>query len=134
MAFIHERVLTDDLPWEPWDRYFPGAPPVEGEHGGWVKVLKRPSERDPGSTFLLKWVGYPGKKVRLTAVVPEGGDEEVYRLEGNSSDEAGPPTVPYYLYHGPGTPHGGVYADDFVSILRYSGGPDIITSYEFIDR
>ena len=29
---------------------------------------------------------------------------------------------------------GGVYADDFVSILRYSGGPDIITSYEFIDR
>lgn len=133
MPFVHERVLSDPIPWEPWGTYFKGAPPVDGDFGGWVKVLKRPLDHDQGSIFLFKWVGYPDKKVRLTAVVPDG-DEEVYRLDNDHTNASAPFTIRYYLHHGPGTPHGGVYSDDFVSILRYTRSPDIITSYEFLER
>ncbi len=39
MGHKHVRVAVDDLPWEPWDLYFKGAPPnpESGEYGGWVQ-------------------------------------------------------------------------------------------------
>ena len=127
-------VPTNDLPWEPWDRYFPGAPPNEGDFGGWVKVLRKPDSEQKGWAFLFKWVGWPGKKVRVIAVVPDDSVEEVFNL--NSEHGAGEDSAIAgdYIYRGRGAPHGSDFGADFVSFLRYDGEPDIIKSYKFLDR
>mgnify|MGYP003582853808 CR=1 FL=1 len=130
---INSIVSTDKLEWEPWDRYFPGAPPTEGEYGGWVKVLRRPEATEKGWTFLFKWVGWPGKTVRHIAIVPDDGEEHVYMVMPPIND----PNFNMegtYTFRGPGARHGGNFGADFTSFLRYTTGPDIILSYEFVDR
>jgi len=129
---INSTVDTTKIDWEPWDRYFPGAPPVEGEYGGWVKVLRRPQGDEKGWTFLFKWVGWPGKTVRNVAVVPDDGEEHVYTLANPSADPMVLEGV--YTFRGPGAKHVGSFGESFASFLRYTTGPDIILSYEFLDR
>ena len=84
MGHKHVRVAVDDLPWEPWDLYFKGAPPnpESGEYGGWCKVLRRPEGEDTHWTFLLKLVPPAGKKIRFVAIA--GSNEEGYLLSGSS--------------------------------------------------
>ena len=138
MSRLNVNLSAETIEWEPWDIYFPGAPACEGESGGWVKVLRRPDEGtapgdgERGWTFLFKWVAYPGKAVRHKAVVPDDSIEEVYMLTGafgRSSAEEGA-----YVYRGRGAPHGAEFGDDFTCVLHYDGPPDIILSYEFVDR
>ena len=130
---INRKASVETLEWEPWDRYFPGAPPTEGGFGGWVKVLHRPSENESGWSFLFKWVGWPGKTVRHIAVVPENSDEHVFSFaEVDGSVDAVARAT--YTYRSGGARHAGNFGADFTSILHYAGEPDVILSYEFIDR
>ena len=124
-------VVTGDVPWEPWDKYFPGAPPNEGEYGGWVKVLRRPEAEQRGWAFLFKWVGWPGKKVRVVALVPDDSVEEVFNLTPGAAGDA---AAGDYVCRGRGAPHGSDFGADFLSFVRYDGEPDIITSYKFMER
>ena len=121
------RIPAAKSEWEPWDKYFPGAPENNGDHGGWVNVLRKPDETDSGWTFLFKWVGHPEHKVRVSAHVPEDSNEEVYVIEGDFRGfDSGD-----YVFHGRGAPHVAVFDRDFVAVLHFDGGPDIIDSYEY---
>ncbi len=127
-------VRTEELEWEPWSKYFPGAPEAEGPYGGWLKVLRRPSEQYKGWTFLFKWVhGWPGKTVKHVALVPPDGDEHIYMLNHSSKDLPYADMEGVYTYRGPNARHGGNFGEDFMALITYSGSPDIIVSHTFLD-
>ena len=134
MAHKFFSAVVDDLPWEPWDLYFKGAPPnpESGEYGGWCKVLRRAEDGDPAWTFLLRLVPPAGKKVRFAAV--SGSNEEGYLLAGSAVDSQGNRTQPgSYFFTGAGTPHAGFLDEEHLVLVHYDGEPDIIKKFEITD-
>lgn len=130
---VNDKVDSTTKEWEPWDRYFPGAPPiVDGEYGGWVKVLRSPQNEETGWTFLFKWVGHPTTKTRLKAIVPEHGEEHVYTLHGYDANRLFMEGI--YTYRGPGALHSDVFGESFIAFLKYTDAPDTILSYDVIDK
>ncbi|TAL75676.1 MAG: hypothetical protein EPN76_14765 [Burkholderiaceae bacterium] len=124
---------VQELEWEPWELYFRGVPACEGKYGGWVKVLHRPNEYERGWTFLFKWVGWPGKTLRLIAIVPDDSNEQVYYFsEQKSATDAIENAT--YVYRAPGAKHSGTFGDDFLCVLSFAGETDVGLSYEFLDR
>jgi hypothetical protein len=135
MGHKHVRVAVDDLPWEPWDLYFKGAPPnpESGEYGGWCKVLRRPEGEDTHWTFLLKLVPPAGKKIRFVAIA--GSNEEGYLLSGSAIDAQGRRTLQAgsYLFHSAGAPHAGFLDEEHLVLVHYDGDPDIVQEFEVVD-
>lgn len=121
------------LEWEPWEGYFPGVPPCEGPFGGWVKVLHRSTEKEPGWTFLFKWTGWPGKVLRLVAIVPEGSDEHVFTFAPGVDATVAIESAKY-AYRPTGERHVGNFGEDFTMLLSFRGEPDVVLSWEFRDR
>ena len=135
MAHKNFSVAVDDLPWEPWDLYFKGAPPnpESGEYGGWCKVLRRPEGEDPAWTFLLRIVPPVGKKLRFAAIA--GSNEEGYLLAGSAVDAQGRRTLEAgsYFFTAAGAPHAGFLNEEHLVLVHYDGDPDIVRELEVVD-
>lgn len=120
---------TEAMPWEPWDRYFPGAPPNRAPAGAWCKVLRHHPETGR-FVCLLRVVPPPGRLVRIVARTRS--TEEALTLSGRVYDARGRPASRKgeYVRRPPGSFHSAYYGEEVIALVAYDGEPEEILAFE----
>jgi len=133
-------ILSNDLEWEPWDKFMKGAPPNDaipnapewdGEFGGWVKTLSTPESGD-GWTFLVRHLPPKGETIRFGAI--SRSREQCYCLLGTTSPKTGvhESLIGEYSFLQTNTVHGGTLKSEVIHLVHYDGDPDEILRYEVV--
>jgi len=120
---------TDAMPWESWDRYFPGAPPNRDPAGAWCKVLRHHQETGR-FVCLLRVVPPPGRLARIVARTRS--TEEALTLSGRVYDARGRPASGKgeYVQRPPGSLHSAYYGEEVIALVAYDGEPEEILAFE----
>jgi hypothetical protein len=124
---------TPDLRWTPGSQLYGDKCRHDGHEVIELKILSDRRAEGGGMAYLMKLTPPAGKLIKLIAVA--GSDEHVYILQGGYCDRTGRKLrfPGDYVLNPKGHPHSAFVGEESVSLVVYSGEPDLMEEVAVVD-